>query len=147
MKLLLALSAIPAALACLHTWGDAHDDALPGLDGIGSCGAVDNGLTVCSSDWGSRIDQDGHYIISCLPGYVYAFTKNGATTWYANPSNAFSWTNGPRSSSYCCYGACDDKGPTLSCTDYDWDKWMYCQVGLRVAGRREKCQWQVAASM
>ena len=127
MKLFLFLSALTSTLACLHTWGDTHADALPGLSGIGSCGAIDNGLTVCHSDWGSRIDQDGHYSITCLPGYVYAFTKNGAKTWYANPINAFSWTNDPSHNTYCCYGTCDDrKGAELSCTDYDWDKWMYC---------------------
>jgi hypothetical protein len=54
--------------------------------------SIDNGLTTCSSRWGSRIDQDGHFSLTCLSGYVYAFTQDGTMAWYANPVEAFSFT-------------------------------------------------------
>jgi hypothetical protein len=122
MKLILTLSAIPSALACLHVWGQTSISPLPDLSGIGRSGANDNGREVCNSDWGSRIDQDGHYSIGCIPGYYYAFSKGGDISYYGNGQNDFSFANNPSKNKYCCVGACDDrKGASLSCTDSDWD--------------------------
>jgi hypothetical protein len=63
----------------------------------------DNGETTCDSAWGWRIDQDNHWSMNCLPGYVYAVKQDFSMGWYANPSNSFSFTISPYR-----YGATDD---------------------------------------
>ncbi|OBT68030.1 hypothetical protein VE03_01453 [Pseudogymnoascus sp. 23342-1-I1] len=81
-----ALIAAAPALACLETSGS--------IDLAGNVQriiAVDNGVTVCDSDRGHRIDQDGHISVTCNPGFVYAVTKDGSMGWYRNPKNAFSF--------------------------------------------------------
>ncbi|KAH8794983.1 hypothetical protein F5882DRAFT_397310 [Hyaloscypha sp. PMI_1271] len=113
-------------LACLRVHGGITHDPLPGLSGIYGVEAIDNGLVVCSVGMGSRIDQDGHYSLGCLPGYVYAFKKDGSFAWYANPVNAFSFTQNAQSNTYCCHGACLDKGAKIDCTDYNWDETHFC---------------------
>ncbi|KAH7401713.1 hypothetical protein DE146DRAFT_779905 [Phaeosphaeria sp. MPI-PUGE-AT-0046c] len=127
-RLILAISAIPYASGCLRVHGSIQKvpDIISGTGGIDAgCEAIDNGRVVCSAQWGSRIDQDNHYSISCLPGYVWAFTKNGAVSWYSNGVNSFQFDNDVKSERYCCVGACDDKGPKFSCTDYYWDKKLF----------------------
>ncbi|KAF8859352.1 hypothetical protein BDZ45DRAFT_742389 [Acephala macrosclerotiorum] len=56
---------------------------------------IDNWLTTCESAWGTRIDQDGHFSLTCLPGYVYAFAFDATFAWYANPVNAFPFSQTP----------------------------------------------------
>ena len=86
---LLALVATPVAvLCCLHTEGETTS----GTGNLVYAFSNDNGQTTCTNDWGSRIDQDGHWSLTCLPGYVYAFTKDGSKHWYSNGINAYSWT-------------------------------------------------------
>lgn len=130
MKLLTLLSALTLTtptLACLHVYGNIAGDPFLGPS-VWSVFAVDNGLTVCSSDMGARIDQDGHFSMGCLSGYVYAFTKDGRTAWYGNNGGgSFSFLQSNNPDKYDCYGACEDKkGVCIQCTDYSWDQWMYC---------------------
>ncbi|KAH7351333.1 hypothetical protein BKA65DRAFT_500203 [Rhexocercosporidium sp. MPI-PUGE-AT-0058] len=89
-----AVSVIPT-LACLQTAGVVGQHRYDGTWAMVYAYSIDNGLTTCNTQWGYRIDQDGHFSLSCLPGYVYAFTQNGAVAWYANPVNAFSFTQNP----------------------------------------------------
>ncbi|KAH8721498.1 hypothetical protein GQ44DRAFT_761877 [Phaeosphaeriaceae sp. PMI808] len=135
MKLLATLATALAftlpTLACLRIKGGITHDPLPGLSGIWNVEAIDNGVTVCGGKIpGSWIDQDGHYSMGCLPGYVYAFEKNGNKAWFKNPSKKpgeeWSFLQHPRSNRYCCHGACDDKGVKLQCTDYEWDLTQFC---------------------
>ena len=100
----LQLLAITPALACLHTSGEID---VPG--GLSYAYSNDNGETTCTNDWGWRIDQDGHYSLTCLPGYVYAFSQDGYQAWYANPSESFSWIQ--------------DASGDLNIIS--WDNWMY----------------------
>ncbi|KFX96879.1 hypothetical protein O988_05131 [Pseudogymnoascus sp. VKM F-3808] len=81
-----ALIVAAPAFACLETVGSID---LAGH--VQRITAVDNGVTVCDSDWGHRIDQDGHISMSCKPGFVYAVTKDGSMGWYKNPKNAYSF--------------------------------------------------------
>jgi hypothetical protein len=88
MKLTTFLLAItPAALACLETTGSISTTGNPS-----SIQTIDNGLTTCDSDWGWRIDQDGHISLNCLANYIYAVTLDGSMAWYRNPVTAFSFT-------------------------------------------------------
>ncbi|KFY39990.1 hypothetical protein V494_03721 [Pseudogymnoascus sp. VKM F-4513 (FW-928)] len=81
-----ALIAAAPALACLETIGSID------LRGnVQSIVAIDNGVTVCDSARGHRIDQDGHISVTCNPGFVYAVTKDASMGWYKNPKNAFSF--------------------------------------------------------
>jgi hypothetical protein len=82
----LGLFSVPS-LGCLHTEGYT----LPGDGALVYAFSNDNGRTTCTNDWGSREDQDGHWSLTCLPGYVYAFTKDGSQHWYSNGVNAYSW--------------------------------------------------------
>jgi hypothetical protein len=130
MKLLTAIPSVLAfeapTLTCLHVYGHIAGDPFLGAS-VWSVFAVDNGQIVCSSDMGARIDQDGHFSMGCLPGYIYAFTKDGKTAWFANPSQAWSWIQPNHPDTYDCYGACDDKeGLCIKCTDYNWDLWEFC---------------------
>jgi len=90
MKLSTALSTtlqflvISPALAGLEAFGVITPQGT-----LGYAITVDNNETTCNSNWGWRIDQDDHYSLECLPGYVYAFTLNGATSWYSN--GVLSW--------------------------------------------------------
>lgn len=81
-----ALFAAAPALACLETSGSI--DLSGQILGIK---AIDNGVVVCDSDWGHRIDQDNHISVSCKPGFVYAMTKDATMAWFKNPHNAFSF--------------------------------------------------------
>lgn len=78
---------ITSTFACLETTGTISNTGVPG--GIET---IDNGLTTCSSDWGWRIDQDGHISLNCLSGYIYAVTLDASMAWYRNPVEAFSFT-------------------------------------------------------
>jgi len=89
-----AVSIVPT-LACLQTAGVVGQYRSDGSWHMDYAYTIDNGLTTCDTQWGYRIDQDGHFSLSCLPGYVYAFTLDGSFAWYANPVNAFSFTQTP----------------------------------------------------
>ncbi|ORY19252.1 hypothetical protein BCR34DRAFT_595683 [Clohesyomyces aquaticus] len=131
MKLFIPLVALttllPGALSCLHTWAYIFHDPFLGTNMDSGAAVVDNGVTVCSNDWGLRTDQDGHFSFVCLPGYVYAVTKDGRQSWFQNNAgNAFSWINSNNKDTYCCHGACDDKGAHIACSDYHYDTWQFC---------------------
>ncbi|KAF2734324.1 hypothetical protein EJ04DRAFT_523738 [Polyplosphaeria fusca] len=127
MKFLLALTALPSAFACLHTWGYIVSDCTIGTTMDGGAQVVDNGVVVCDNNWGLREDQDGHFAFNCLPGYVYAVEKTGTRSWFRNNANTYSWINNVKKDTYCCHGACDDrKGLSYYCTDYSWDTWQFC---------------------
>lgn len=120
------LSLTAPTLACLHVYGNIAGDPILGPS-VWSVFAVDNSQIVCSSDMGACFDQDDDFSMGCLPGYVYAFTKTGDTAWYANPVQAWSWTQANNPDRYDCYGACEDKkGFCIKCTDYSWDLWQFC---------------------
>jgi hypothetical protein len=72
------LTVTTPTLACLHVYGNIIHDPVVG-DSVWSVFAVDSGAIVCSSDMGARFDQDNHFSMGCLPGYVYAFTRDGRT--------------------------------------------------------------------
>ena len=113
-------------LACLHVYGNIVGDPFTD-DSAWGVFAVDNGRIVCSSDMGARFDQDNHFSMGCLPGYVYAFTRDGRNAWFANPSNAYSWVQSNHPVEGNCYGACDDKHGVCICgKDYSWDQWQFC---------------------
>jgi hypothetical protein len=94
MKLITVFSAtlqlftIVPTLACLVVEGTIDIE----LNWLDYARVVDNGLLVCSNSWGVRIDQDNHYSLGCLPGYIYAVTTDGGMAWYRNPVTAFSFT-------------------------------------------------------
>ena len=117
---------ISPSLACLHARGSITVSPLPGLSGIwAEVYDNDNNNPVCTGP--SYIDQDSHYSLTCRPGYYWAISKNAAQAWYGYPGSSFTWTVARTSDTYDCYGACDDKkGACLSCTDYNWDQWLYC---------------------
>ena len=73
-----ALTFMTPALACLNAYGQITHNPLPGLSGLGEVNVIDNGLKVCSTDFGSFIDQDNHYGVGCLPGYIYTFKQDGS---------------------------------------------------------------------
>jgi hypothetical protein len=100
----LQLLAVTPTLGCLHTSGVI---GVPG--GLGYAFSNDNGETTCTNDWGVRIDQDGHYSLTCLPGYVYAFSQDGSQAWYANPVQAFSWY----------------QAPSAELNEISWDNWQF----------------------
>lgn len=81
-----ALLAAAPAFACLETVGSV---SVTGV--VERITAVDNGVTVCDSDWGHRIDQDNHISVTCKAGFVYAVTKDGSMGWYKNPKTAYSF--------------------------------------------------------
>jgi len=93
--------AIAPALGCLQTLGVIDDDnhVLLAL-------SIDNGEVTCNSNWGTRIDQDNHISISCLPGYFYAIDNyffsgsKGRTAWYGNGITAYTLAQKIQSSSY-----------------------------------------------
>lgn len=126
MKLLVFILAVSPVMACLRHHGYIVHDPIVGTTMDGDAEAIDNGVVVCSARMGLRTDQDGHFSLGCLPGYVYAISKNGKDIWFRNPQNAFSWSQNPNVDKYCCHGACDDKGVKISCTDYSWDNKRFC---------------------
>ncbi|KAF8857249.1 hypothetical protein BDZ45DRAFT_674896 [Acephala macrosclerotiorum] len=74
--------------ACLQISGVVDDNG-----SVFTVSTTDNGLVTCDAfNMGWRIDQDGHFSANCLPGYVYATTLDGSFAWYANPVEAFSFT-------------------------------------------------------
>lgn len=79
------LGLIAPTLGCLHTEGYT----LPGTGDLVYAFSNDNGKTTCTNDWGYRQGQDGHWSLTCLPGYVYAFDKDGHQHWYSNGVNSF----------------------------------------------------------
>jgi len=85
---------IAPALSCLFTYGVTDDSNDP--DGFVYALTVDNGAVTCSSEYGSRVDQDGHLSMGCLPGYVYAFSLDGLTAWYSNGINSWELAQQPR---------------------------------------------------
>ena len=91
----LSLVAISPSLACLHTYGQVLTDIKRSYYKLLWAGATDNGLDVCDIEWGWRIDQDGHFSITCLAAYVYAFTKDGETAWYSNGVNGYRFVQVP----------------------------------------------------
>ncbi|KFY88751.1 hypothetical protein V500_06148 [Pseudogymnoascus sp. VKM F-4518 (FW-2643)] len=102
-------------VACLHAWGTITHSLWPGLSGI-TAQVDDNGGRVCSG--GSHFDQDGHYSLTCVPGYVYAVTQDGGFAWYRAGSNAYSWIQ-PTSIDH-------EEVGHLKNTLYSWDVWLYC---------------------
>ncbi|KAH7342561.1 hypothetical protein BKA65DRAFT_478435 [Rhexocercosporidium sp. MPI-PUGE-AT-0058] len=68
-------------LACLEWRGQLTWVPFLGYSGVDGV-VIDNGLEVCNSRWGWRIDNDGHPQFDCLPGYIYA--TDGVTSWYRN---------------------------------------------------------------
>ncbi|PVH72771.1 hypothetical protein DL98DRAFT_595714 [Cadophora sp. DSE1049] len=121
----LAFVLLGQSFACVRFEGQiTNAGALSGLNGI-SATVTDNGLRVC--DGGSRIDQDGHYSLSCLPGYMFAVTKNAATSWYNNNGGGAWQIDLHRSSSTdCCGGEGKNGGCAFSCTYYHWDTSYFC---------------------
>jgi hypothetical protein len=82
MKLTTVLStflAVSPALGCLETFG-----LITPADTFAFALSIDNDVVTCNSNWGWRIDQDGHFSLSCVDGYVYAFTLDGGLAWYSN---------------------------------------------------------------
>jgi hypothetical protein len=123
--LVLILSAtVPSVLACVHSFGSITADPFDINSGIGA-ELWDNGSQVCGDPF--RIDQDGHYSASCIPGYVFALSKNGVHAWYGYGNNAFQWNQDVKIDHLDCYGACDDRrGACVKCTQYSWDIKQYC---------------------
>ncbi|KAK9421648.1 hypothetical protein SUNI508_05578 [Seiridium unicorne] len=95
---------ITTVLGCLHTEGFTES----GTGNLVYAFSNDNGATTCTNDWGYREDQDGHWSPTCLPGYVYAFTKDASRHWYSNGIYSFSWTS-----------AVSTVGHTIQ-----WDNWI-----------------------
>lgn len=93
---------LPAiTLACVQASGYISIDAIGELSVTGEL--WDNGGHVCSStQYGWYVDQDNHYSIRCVPGYVYAFTKDAKTVWYGYPRHSFSWNQNPLATSDYC---------------------------------------------
>ncbi|KAH8660842.1 hypothetical protein BGZ60DRAFT_517577 [Tricladium varicosporioides] len=87
--LLSLLLAITPTLSCVHSSGSISEDPLPRLSGIDAV-LIDNGAKVC--DGPARIDQDGHFSLTCLPG-----NKDGGV---------FSWVQPTKSRENGCIGAC-----------------------------------------
>ncbi|KAK9776933.1 hypothetical protein SCAR479_06334 [Seiridium cardinale] len=85
----LGLIPITTVLGCLHTEGYTE----PGTGNLVYAFSNDNGATTCTDDWGYREDQDGHWSLTCLPGYACNFAKDGSRHWYSNGINSFSWTS------------------------------------------------------
>ncbi|KAK6070016.1 hypothetical protein SCUP515_08694 [Seiridium cupressi] len=101
---------ITTVLGCLHTESFTES----GTGNLVYAFSNDNGATTCTNDWGYREDQDGHWSLTCLPGYVYAFTKDGSRHWYSNGIYSFSWTS-----------AVSTAGHTIQ-----WDNWITAvQIG------------------
>ena len=127
---LLMLAASPA-LACLQLKGYIVNDPILGGPTTDSSIAIDNGQVVCDINWdGFRTDQDGHWSLGCLPGYVYAYSKDGTKAWFKNPSippgGEWAINIARKVDKYCCHGACEDKGVKISCTDYSWNFTTFC---------------------
>lgn len=116
----------PTALACLRVHGYIVHDPLVGTTMDADAEAIDNGVVVCSARMGLRTDQDGHFSLGCLPGYVYAVTKDGKHAWFHNPQNRFEFDQSVKVDRYCCHGACEDRGVKITCTDYSWDVHKFC---------------------
>jgi hypothetical protein len=76
----LQLLAVQPIIACLIVRGSVNNE-----DGTVSFARItDNGLEVCSNGWGWRIDQDNHFSLTCLSGYVFAWTRDSTFAWYRN---------------------------------------------------------------
>jgi hypothetical protein len=93
--LTLGLLVSTPTLACLQNQGDVDLNWRTG-DVYPVITVVDNGLLVCGAiNAGEfRIDQDDHISLNCLPGYIYAVTKDGSMSWYRNKDGGtFSWKN------------------------------------------------------
>ncbi|KAH6674812.1 hypothetical protein B0J14DRAFT_588194 [Halenospora varia] len=118
------LAATPA-LSCVLSSGSISADPLPGLSGIDAV-LIDNGAKVC--DGPAHIDQDGHFSLTCLPGYVFALSKRGTHTWYRNKDGGvYSWVQPTKSRENGCIGACMDRGGKCICgKDFYWDVKMFC---------------------
>ncbi len=104
LSIALQLLAVTPTLGCLHTSGLI---GVPG--GLAYAFSNDNGETTCTNDWGVRIDQDGHYSVTCRAGYVYAFSQDGSQAWYANPKQSFTWF----------------QNPTTGGNEIEWDEWQF----------------------
>ncbi len=102
---ILPLLVAAPSLACLEAmgWVTSSGD-------LDFAQTIDNGQITCDSTRGSRIDQDGHISLTCNAGYVYAFTKDGKTAWYANPSQSFTL----------------DLSPDTESAYVFWDKNFFC---------------------
>jgi len=83
------LLAIPATRACLWVNGEVSGGNL------GYASSTDNGEVTCNSAWGWRIDQDDHFSLTCVSGFIYAFTRDGTQAWYRNGPNAYAFTQQP----------------------------------------------------
>jgi len=121
MKLILALSALsalPAALACLQVSGQIRTTAGP--PSVDSSKVMDNGAEVCNAGGGVQIDQDGHFTLKCLPGYIYAFTTDGKQAWYRNPVNAFSFVQSVKPERWGCFPQTDEP-----CAVVSWNQRMF----------------------
>jgi hypothetical protein len=57
--LLLGLSIVPAAIGCLHTYGELVFYQSTGYKDV-NIQIVDNNVMVCDSRWGWRTNQDGN---------------------------------------------------------------------------------------
>ncbi|KAH8897128.1 hypothetical protein GQ53DRAFT_742975 [Thozetella sp. PMI_491] len=102
---LLPLLVAAPSLACLEAMG-----WVTSAGDLDFAQTIDNGVITCDSTRGWRIDQDGHISIVCNANYVYAFTRDGKTSWYGNPSQGFQL----------------DLSPTVGSAYSFWDKYFFC---------------------
>src|SRR6187549_1960169 len=86
--LTLLLATIAPALGCLVIEGTIDMDA----DTVDYVRVIDNGALVCHAGLGVRTDQDNHYSVGCIPGYIYAVTKDGGFAWFRNHDRAYSFS-------------------------------------------------------
>ncbi|KFZ18575.1 hypothetical protein V501_01140 [Pseudogymnoascus sp. VKM F-4519 (FW-2642)] len=119
-----AFALIAQSHACVHFVGSIELNPLPTLSGM-NAEVTDNGVVVCSGP--TYTDQDGHFSLRCNPGFVFAATKNSALAWYQN-SGGQSWEVNLHAtrSTKCCGGERPNGGCAITCTDYDWDTYLFC---------------------
>lgn len=125
-KLLVLLASAGQALACVHATGYIETDpnGSIGPNNGNFAQLWDNGDLKCQGT--PRIDQDNHYSLPCVAGYVYAYTQNLAHAWYGYGNNAFQWDQTVQSASFDC-DACNGKtGHCQQCKTRQWDTYMYC---------------------
>ncbi|KAH6704084.1 hypothetical protein BKA61DRAFT_581332 [Leptodontidium sp. MPI-SDFR-AT-0119] len=120
-----AFALIAPSSACLHLWGEITDTGGTLTTGGISATVIDNGVNVCPG--GARIDQDDHFSMYCLPGYVFAITKTASKAWFQNSAGT-SWEIDPKPKRTfdCCGGILANGHCTFPCTNYDWDVWLFC---------------------
>ncbi|KAK0108519.1 hypothetical protein ONS95_003324 [Cadophora gregata] len=88
MFMLLGLTSYTSA--CLHVYGHIRWADQPAF-GINyhywDLRVVDNGVMVCNSQWGARVDKGVHLNINCLPGYIWSTDASGNIFWFRNSAD------------------------------------------------------------